>query len=146
MPAGNNVAYNVDLMVLVRTPCIKRITYDDLALQVIGAIPKGYKKVDIVADTYRSKLIKDPERFKHGCTDRVIVNSVASRLPRNFNEFHKNGDNKTHLIESILEVFVQRRKEVLKILKTAELYYSMDNKCHLITNQGVVTVEDLSSD
>ena len=96
-------------------------------------------------DTYRSKSIKGPERFKRGCTDRVIVNSVVSHLPRNFNDFLKNGDNKTRLIELILDVLVQRRNEVLEILKTDELYYSMDNKCYLITNQGVVTVEDLSS-
>ena len=146
MPTGNDVsAYIVDLMALVRTQRITPLTYEDLALQVIGVIPKGYKKVDIVADTYRSKSIKDPEHFKRGCTDRVIVNSVVSRLPRNFNDFLKNGDNKTRLIELILDVLVQRRNEVLEILKTDELYYSMDNKCYLITNQGVETVEDLSS-
>ena len=146
MPTRNDVsAYIVDLMALVRTQHITPLTYEDQALQVIGAIPKGYKRVDIVADTYRSKSIKDPDRFKRGCNDRVIVNSVVSRLPRNFNDFLKNGDNKTRLIELILDVPVQRRNEVLEILKTDELYYSMDNKCYLITNQGVVTVEDLSS-
>ena len=146
MPTRNDVStYIVDLMALVRTQRITPLTYEDLALQVICAIPKGYKRVDIVADTYRSKSIKDPERFKRGCTDRVIVNSVVSHLPRNFNDFLKNGDNKTRLIELILDVLVQRRNEVLEILKTDELYYSMDNKCYLITNQGVVTVEDLSS-
>ena len=148
MPTRNDhdvSTYIVDLMALVRTQRITPLTYEDLALQVIFAIPKGYKRVDIVADTYRSKSIKDPERFKRGCTDRVIVNSVVSHLPRNFNDFLKNGDNKTRLIELILDVLVQRRNEVLEILKTDELYYSMDNKCYLITNQGVVTVEDLSS-
>ena len=132
-------------MALVRTQHITPLTYEDLTLQMIGAIPKGYKRVDIVADTYRSKSIEDPERFKRGCIDRVIVNSVVSRLPRNFNDFLKNGNNKTRLIELILDVLVQRTNEVLKILKTDELYYSMDNKCYLITNQGIVTVEDLSS-
>ena len=146
MPTRNDVsAYIVDLIALVRTQCITPLTYEDLALQVIGAIPKGYKRVDIVADTYRSKSIKDPEHFKCGCTDSVIVNSVVSHLPHNFNDFLKNGDNKTRLTELILDVLVQRRNEVLEILKTAELYYSMDNKCYLITNPGIVTVEDLSS-
>ena len=67
---------------------------------------------------------------------------MVSHLPRDFNDFLKNGDNKTRLIELILDVLVQRRKEVLKILKNDELYYSMDNKGHLFTNQGVLTVED----
>ena len=57
MTTRNDVsAYVVDLMVLVRTQRITPVTYEDLALQVIGAIPKGYRRVDnIVADTYRSK-------------------------------------------------------------------------------------------
>ena len=121
--------------------------FENVKFEALSArrVPKGYKRVDIVADTYRSKSIKDPEHFKHGCTDRVIVNSVVSHFLRNFNDFLKKGNNKTCLIELILDVFVQRKNEILKILKTDELYYSMDNKCYVITNQGVVTVEDLSS-
>ena len=124
MPARNDVsAYIVDFMALVRTQCIMPLTYEDLTLQVTGAIPKGYKRVDIVADTYRSKSIKNPEFIKRGCTDRVIVSSVAScLLARNFNDFLENGDNKTRLIELTLDVHVQKRNEVLKILKTDELY------------------------
>ena len=42
MPTRNDVsAYVVDLMVLVRTQRITPVTYEDLALQVLGAIPKG---------------------------------------------------------------------------------------------------------
>ena len=43
IPTKNDVsAYVVDLMALVRTQCIMPLTYEDLVLQVIGAIPKGY--------------------------------------------------------------------------------------------------------
>ena len=58
MPTRNDAsAYVVDLMALVRTQCITPPTYEDLALQVIGTIPKG-----IVADTYRS-ISKIPSIF-----------------------------------------------------------------------------------
>ena len=67
MPARYDVSdYIADLMPLVRTQCITHLNYEDLALQVIGVILKfyNYQRVDIVADTYRSKSIKDPELLK----------------------------------------------------------------------------------
>ena len=97
MPIRNDMsAYIVDLMALVRRQHIRPLTYEDLALHVIGAIHKGYKRVDIVADTYRTKSVKGPERLKPpGCTDRVIVSFVVFRLPCTFNDFLGNGDNQT---------------------------------------------------
>ena len=74
--------------------------------------------MDIVANTYRKCSIKDPERLKRGCAERVIVNSAVSRLPRNFDEFFQNSDNKTRLIELIGEVLIQSREEVLNIRLT----------------------------
>ena len=29
-------------------------------------IPKGYERIDIVADTYRGQSLKNPERLKRG--------------------------------------------------------------------------------
>ena len=93
MPIRNNMsAYIVDLMALVRRQHIRPLTYEDLALQVIGAI---HERIDIVADTYRTKSVKGPERLKRGCTDRVIVNSVVFRLSCIFINFLRSGDNKT---------------------------------------------------
>ena len=64
MPTKNDVSvYVVDLMALVRTQLIPPLTYEDLASQVIGVINKGYKRVDIVAGTYPSKLMKIPIPF-----------------------------------------------------------------------------------
>ena len=43
MPIRNGIsAYIVDLIALVRRQHITPLTYEDLALQVIGAIPEGY--------------------------------------------------------------------------------------------------------
>ena len=95
MPARQDVAaYIVDLMAMTRIQRNLPNTYEDLAIQIIQSIPTGYKEVHIIADTYHSDSIKDPERLKRGCAEKVIIHSAASRLPRNFNEFLLNGENK----------------------------------------------------
>ena len=65
------------------------------------AIPPGYKRIDIVADTYRDESIKDPERSKRGCSEEIIVRSEKAKIPQNFTKFLQNGENKTRLIELI---------------------------------------------
>ena len=92
MPAKQDVtAYIVDLMALIRVQRSTPNTYEELAMRIVRSIPPGYKQVHILADTYRPNSIKDPERLRRGSTDKVIVHSAAARLPRNFNEFLKNG-------------------------------------------------------
>ena len=97
------IAYLVDLMALIRTQNRTAATYEELALQLFMAIPPGYKRIDIVADTYRDASIKDPGRSKRGCSEAIIVRSGGkSKIPQNFIKFLKNDENKTRIIELIL--------------------------------------------
>ena len=145
MPAKQDVtAYIVDLMALVRVQRSTPNTYEELAMQIVHSIPSGYKHVHIVADTYRPHSIKDPERLKRGCTDKVIVHSAAAKLPRNFAEFLHNGENKTRLINLIQGVLIARKAEVLEILRSDTLFYSNDKVCHVITKEGVTISSELS--
>ena len=50
-------------------------------------IPKGYERIDIVADTYREQSLKNPERLKRGTSSRVMVQPALSKMPRNFKDF-----------------------------------------------------------
>ena len=52
-PKTDVIAYLVDLMALIRTQTRTPATYGELALQLFMAIPPRYKRIDIVADTYR---------------------------------------------------------------------------------------------
>ena len=81
------IAYVVDLRALVRTITNIPGTYEELTLQLIRLLPTGYKCVDIVADTYREVSIKDLERRKRGCADKILIWSAKSKVPRNFSEF-----------------------------------------------------------
>ena len=126
------IAYVVDLMALVRTITNIPGAYEELTSQLIKLLPAGYKRVDIVADTYRKVSIKDPERGKRGCADKVLIRSAKSKVPRNFSEFLQNGENKTRLIDLILTVIFERKLEVLSLLNSEEIYFSTDGQCHKI--------------
>ena len=55
-------AYIVDLMAMIRARPCTPATFNDLVLTILDMIPSGYKRIDIIADTYRKGSIKDPER------------------------------------------------------------------------------------
>ena len=76
-------------------------TYHDLEFKLFDMLPKGYEGIDIIADTYQKNSMKDPERNKRDTSAKVMVQSAQSKIPRNFSEFLKNGENKTRLIELI---------------------------------------------
>ena len=66
-----------------------------------------------MADTYRKSSLKDPET-KQKCTSaKVIVQPAQSKIPRNFSEFLKNGENKTGIIELIKDVLIANKEDVL---------------------------------
>ena len=119
-PKTSVIAYLVDLMALIRTQTRTPATYEELALQLFMAIPPGYKRIDIVADTYR-----DPERSKRGCSEAIIVRSGKSKIPQNFTKFLQNGENKTRLIELILSTLLEKRNEILLNLRSEEIYFQL---------------------
>ena len=111
LPANGSIAaYVVDLMALIRTFKTYPDTFEALALKVFSSIPKGYRRVDIVADAYLPQSIKSVERDRRGTALKIIVRSAQSKLPRDFTAFLSNGENKTRLIDLILSVLVSKRK------------------------------------
>ena len=78
----------VDFIALVRI-VTKEVpqTFEDLSLKILGSIPKGYNRVDFVADTYRNASIKTAERNKRGANSKINIKSVKSRIPQDFIPF-----------------------------------------------------------
>ena len=83
-------------------------TYEELAQKVFDALPVGYQRIDIVADTYIEKSLKNSERTKRGCSKRVLMHSPESKVPCNFADFLQNIGNKTRLIELIKNELVKK--------------------------------------
>ena len=87
IPKASISAYLIDLMAMVRSLPGLYNTYHDLAFKVFDMLPKGYKRIDIIVDTYQKNSLKDPERNKRGTSAKVMVQSAQSKIPRNFSEF-----------------------------------------------------------
>ena len=79
-------------------------TYEDLTWKFVRSLPSGYQRIDIVSDTYQENSIKSGEREKRGSSEKIIIQSAASKAPRNFGDSLKNGENKRRLISLMKEV------------------------------------------
>ena len=60
-----------------------------------------YKKVVLVCDTYKDGSIKGGERSKRGYGKKYIINSPDMKVPYDFADFMKNGENKLMLLNLI---------------------------------------------
>ena len=74
--------------------------------------------MDIIADTYRETSLKNNERDGRGVSNKVIMYSASSRIPRKFTENLRNGDNKTRLIELIKDGLIKNSQEMLELLSS----------------------------
>ena len=145
IPKEEISAYLVDLMALIRTLPGLFDTYRDLSSSLFTMLPAGYDQIDIVSDTYRERSLKDPERVKRGTASKVMIQSSHSKIPRNFSEFLKNGENKTRLIEIVKDELVAKKTTVLQELKCRRINFSMDGICYGITKDSVEVIDELSS-
>ena len=104
-----NTAVIVDFMGLVRTITHVPDTFEDLAMKIISFLPIGFKRIDLVADSYRQNSIKDAERANRGQSSRIILKSALSKIPREFSKFLSNGENKTKMIQLIFETLEKKK-------------------------------------
>ena len=79
----------VDLMAMIRTIQGVPDIYEELARRLLQMLLVGYSRIDIVADTYQKISLKDQEREKRGVSEKVLILSVKSKIPRNFSSFLK---------------------------------------------------------
>ena len=100
---------------------------------LVSHLPKSYRRVDIIADTYSENSLKNNERDSRGVPNKVIIRSASSRIPRNFTTFFSNGDNKTRLIELMKDELIKSSQEMLELLSGKMIYFSLDGVCLKIT-------------
>eukprot|EP00794_Sanderia_malayensis_P014842 gene14842-biopygen11931 len=141
----NTSTYIIDLMAAIRTLTSIPETYEELTWKFLKSLPTGFFRVDIVADTYRPISLKAGERNKRGSSEKIIIKSPKSKIPRNFSEFLKNGKNKQRLIELMLETVKDNRIQALNMLCCTELFFSIENQCCKFTLSCACREEALSS-
>ena len=111
-------------MALIGTVPLVPVIYAELIKTLVSHLPKGYPRVDIIADTYLENTLRNNERGSRGVSNNVIIRSTSSRIPRNFTEFLKNGDNKTRFIVLIKDELIKNSQEMLELLSIEVIYFS----------------------
>ena len=114
----------VDIMALIRTMVQIPSTFEEVAVGMISYIPKGYARVDLVADCYFHGSVKDTERHSCGESDsrRILIKSICAKvLTSDFASFLSNGENKTRMIQVIFEFIVKHNAKILHVLRTTVL-------------------------
>ena len=70
-----------------------------------------------------------------------MIQSATSKVPRNVNDFLKNGENKRRLISLMREVILTNRLRVLNMLRCTEMYISIENNCMKLTLSSVTEIQ-----
>ena len=99
-----NDAVVVDMMGLMNIITPIPYTYEELAERFVEMLPRGYMRIDVVADNYTSVKL-----YKNGVpgdqTDKILIPSLHSRVHPDFRTtILKNRENKVRLIQLILNI------------------------------------------
>ena len=144
--AKEQCVYVVDMIAQLKM-CLSMIpdTFEQLILKFVRSLPKGYHRIDIVADTYRNISIKSAERKKRCSSSKVAIGSIKSKLPRDINKFLLNDENKTSLIKLIFDYIIHEKLSVTSMLKTEVIILSGDDECYTVTSDLVILNDNLRS-
>lgn len=137
--------YIVDLMALVRTQTAIPKTFAEFFWKLIISIPRGYKSVHIVADSYREVSMKNAERTNRGNGSKIFVKSPVSNIPRDFQQFLKNGENKMRLIDLFFMFIEDNKLQVLNDRKCTRMVLSKDGLCTVVSQQQSIEDPNLTS-
>ena len=74
----------VDLITAVKAMTKIPETYKQLAWKFLAALPKGYYRIDLVANTYRDISIKSCERLDCGTSTRIMISSPLQEYQASF--------------------------------------------------------------
>ena len=109
-------------------------TCSEFAELFVNHIPKGYERVDIIADCYKTKSIKSSEQLLRGQSGKIHIALFLSKVPSDFhNRILRNHDRKKRLIKLISEHIEKETKHNRELLGSSEIILSSKNKCILLT-------------
>ena len=100
-------------------------------------LKKGVNEVHFVGDSYLHNNIKAAERKSRGENRVVIIKSMKSKIPADFQTFVKNDGNKTSIIDLLLDYIIKHKTKVLNILRCMRIYVSKYNRRQSISLSSV---------
>ena len=104
-------------------------TYEELAERFVEMLPRGYERIDVVADKYTSVKL-----HKHGVPgdqfDKILIPSLHSRVHPEFKTtVMKNRENKARLIQLIFEHIKANALNCLEALGSSTMVLSSEDEC-----------------
>lgn len=138
--SGNDV-YVLDGNVILHSVKFLPETFGQLARQILKGLPP-VSVIHFVTDTYKDSSIKSAERLRRGTSEPIILKGSLSKVPRNFQKFLSNSDNKKNLIKLLKNEW--SNDFYAAMLKNKELYFVCEHECVLITSEDGVTTDTRS--
>ena len=139
----------VDLIALISTMVFElSLTYEEFAQKLMQRIPKNYKRVDLLADDYKSKanFFNLNEKAMRGQSERIQIASLQSRIPPEFRtRILRNNEYKVRLIALILKYITEQKDEYLSLLKSDTIVFSTEGECFLLTFAGILNITELKT-
>ena len=140
-----NTTFVIDLIAAIHTMTNLPNINEELVWNFVSILPRGFKQLDVVADTSRENSIKGGEKSTRGSSQKVIIASCKSRRPRDFSVFMKNGENNSRLTEILPGVLRDIFAKVSTTLQCSTMFISQENVTYCLTETGVTVKEELSS-
>ena len=113
-------------------------TYGQLARKIFNCLPP-VSVLHFVTDTYKEMSIKSTERLRRGTSDPILIKGPSSKIPRNFQMFLTNDENKKRLIALICHEWSS--DAYAGLLKNRELYFVNEQECTLMTSEDGLTTD-----
>ena len=141
-PAERMQIYFLDLAAAIRCIVEKVTTIRDLATKIMTTIPKQYKIIYLLCDTYKKNSIKGGERQARGVGARYVLNSPDMKVPYDSSNFLRNGDNKAMLFDLIQQSIEEDKNS----LGDKVVYFSNQSVCKKINQDKAIALPELTSD
>ena len=106
-------------MAKIRSLHEKPDTFEEVALKLVKCFPKGVNKVHFIGDSYLHNNIKAAERKTRAENRAVITKSMKLKIQADLlnsgRTFVKNDDNKTRIIDLLLDYIIKQKTKVLNV-------------------------------
>ena len=97
---------------------------------MFGMFPK-VQRVDFITDTYKENSIKGIERLRRGTSTKILLKGPETTIPSNWHQFLSNDENKTQLIQFILQEWSSNKYH--SKLQGRRIFYVCGKDCFFIT-------------
>ena len=130
--------YILDGNVLIHVLTNPPETFGQLAKKLFNFLT-GMSVVHFVTDTYKEISIKSSERIRRGISDKIIIKGPSTKVPRNFQKFLANDENKKQLIALIFNEWSS--DSYAPLLQNKNLYFVCEEECFLLSSEDGVTTD-----